>query len=87
MRFDASGRLTDFGMDRDALEALVESGNRFRLPAVLDIIINDISACNRPYGDPMPVDIRSFPFALGARDVALVRRQLRGDDVGTCEEP
>jgi hypothetical protein len=23
---------------------------------------------------PMPVEIRSFPFALGARDVALVRR-------------
>jgi hypothetical protein len=26
---------------------------------------------------------RLFPFALGARDVALVRRQMRGDDVGT----
>ncbi len=38
-------------------------------------------------GDSMSTDIRSFPFALGARDVALVRRQLRGDDVGTCEEP
>ncbi len=29
----------------------------------------------------------SFPFALGARDVALVRRQMRGDDVGTYEGP
>ena len=46
---------------------------------------NDISACNRPYGDSLPADIRSFPFALGARDVALVRRQMRGDDVGTIE--
>jgi len=30
----------------------------------------------------MPVDIRSFPFALGARDVALVRRQMRKDEFG-----
>ena len=30
MRFDASGRLTDFGMDRDALEALVDSGKPFQ---------------------------------------------------------
>ena len=35
----------------------------------------------------MPADIRSFPFALGARDVAQVRRQVRGNDVGTYEEP
>jgi hypothetical protein len=34
MRFDASGRLTDFGMDRDALAELVDSGtvSDFRLP-------------------------------------------------------
>lgn len=86
MRFDASGRLTDFGMDRDALEALVDSGKPFQTSDCPGHD-NDISACNRPYGDSMPTDIRSFPFALGARDVALVRRQLRGDDVGTCEEP
>jgi hypothetical protein len=30
----------------------------------------------------MPVDIRSFPFAPGARDVAQVRRQMRKDEVG-----
>lgn len=57
MRFDTLGRLTDFSMDRNAL---VESGNRFRLPAVLDII-NDISACNRPYGDSMLMDILLVP--------------------------
>ncbi len=38
-------------------------------------------------GDSMPADIRSFPFALNGRDAALVRRQMRGDDVGTYEEP
>jgi len=31
----------------------------------------------------MPADIRFFPFALNARDVGLVRRQMQGDDVET----
>ena len=86
MRFDASGRLTDFGMERDAREVLVDAGKPFQISDCPGHD-NDISACNRPCGDSMPADIRSFPFALGARDVALVRRQLRGDDIGTCEEP
>jgi hypothetical protein len=30
----------------------------------------------------MPADVRSFPFALDARDVAQVRRQMRKDEVG-----
>jgi biotin synthase-related radical SAM superfamily protein len=47
---------------------------------------NDISACNRPYGDSMPGDIRSFPFALDARDVALARRQMQGDDIPTYDD-
>ena len=85
MRFDASGRLIDYGMDGRALEALVDSGKPFQTSGCPGQM-NDISACNRPYGDSMPADIRSFPFALGARDVALVRRQMRGDDVGTYEE-
>jgi hypothetical protein len=31
----------------------------------------------------MPADIRSFLFTHGARDMALVRRQMRGDSIGT----
>ena len=73
-------------MDRDALEALVNSGKPFQTSDCPGHD-NDISACNRPCGDSMPTDIRSFPFALGARDVALVRRQMRRDDVETYEEP
>jgi len=30
MRFDAAGRLTDFGMDRDARKVLVDSGKPFQ---------------------------------------------------------
>lgn len=49
MRFDASGRLIDFGMDRDALEVLVDSGNPFQTTGCPGHD-NEISACNRPYG-------------------------------------
>nr|MDA8107024.1 radical SAM protein [Betaproteobacteria bacterium] len=38
----------------------------------------EISACNRPYGDSSPTDILSFPFAPAKRDVAGIRRQLLG---------
>jgi biotin synthase len=49
MRFDASGRLTDFGMDRDALEVLVDSGKPFQISGCPGHD-NEISACNRSYG-------------------------------------
>jgi biotin synthase len=47
---------------------------------------DNISACNRPYGDSSPTDILSFPFALKKRDVAKIQRQLDGEDVkaGLC---
>jgi hypothetical protein len=59
----------------------VDSGKPFQTSGRSgQIMISPV--CNRPYGDSMPVDIRSFPFALGARDVALACRQIRGDDIG-----
>ena len=80
MEFDDNGRVTGFGMPQEKLEALIGSGTPFRTsgcPGKDD----DVSACNRPYGDSSPTDILSFPFALAKRDVAKVRRQLRDEDV------
>ena len=80
MEFDDNGRVTGFGLPRERLEALISSGTPFRTsgcPGKDD----DVSACNRPYGDSSPTDILSFPFALAKRDVAKVRRQLRDEDV------
>lgn len=85
MRFDDAGRVVDFGLEADELEALIETGRPFRTsgcPGKED----DISACNRPYGDSSPTDIRSFPFALDARDVDTVRRQMAGEAVGTFHD-
>jgi lipoyl synthase len=80
MRFDEEGRVVDFGVPQAKLEQLISSGTPFRTsgcPGKDD----DISACNRPYGDSSPTDILSFPFAPARRDVAKIRRQLDGADI------
>ena len=80
MAFDEAGRVTGFGVDEATLESVIASGTPFRTsgcPGKED----DVSACNRPYGDSSPTDILSFPFALAKRDLAKVRRQMDGDDV------
>jgi biotin synthase len=38
---------------------------------------DDISACDRPYGDSPPSNIASYPFAPAAADLRRIRRQLR----------
>lgn len=83
MRFDAAGRVVDFGLPRAELEALIESGKPFQTSGCPGKDDEEISACNRPYGDSTPSDIRSFPFALEAKDVVTVRRQMAGEDIGT----
>jgi biotin synthase len=83
MRFDEAGRVIDFGLPEEELELLIRSGKPFRTSGCPGKDDEEVSACNRPYGDSSPTDIRSFPFALNRRDVAIVRRQLRGENVGT----
>jgi biotin synthase len=81
MRFDAAGRVADFGLPRDDLEALIASGKPFRTSGCPGKEDEAVSACNRPYGDSTPGDILSFPFAPQPADVAVVRRQMAGADV------
>jgi biotin synthase len=80
MAFDEEGRVIDFGVGRERLEALINDGTAFRTsgcPGRAD----DVSACNRPYGDSSPTDILSFPFAPAKRDITRIRRQLMGVEV------
>jgi len=84
MKFNSEGQVVDFGMPEDELNALIDSGKPFQTsgcPGKDD----DISACNRPYGDSSPTNIRSFPFALNDTDVGFVRRQMGGEQVGTMD--
>lgn len=78
MRFDEAGRVVDFGVERDELDAIIASGKPFRTSGCPGRNDPEVSACNRPYGDSSPTDILSFPFAPAKRDIAGVRRQLLG---------
>ena len=83
MTFDEAGRVLDFGVPRAELDALIASGKPFQTSGCPGKDDEEVSACNRPYGDSTPSDIRSFPFALNKRDVDIVKRQMAGEDVGT----
>lgn len=82
MRFDPQGRVTEFGRGREALAALIGCGSPFRTSGCPGRDTEAVSACNRPYGDSPPSDILSFPFALAPGDVAVVQRQMQGEDIG-----
>jgi len=77
MRFDERGRLTDFGMPAQELDAIIDSGLPFRTSGCPGKFQQDISACDRPYGDSPPSNIASYPFQPQAKDLRKIRKQLR----------
>lgn len=76
MKFDEDGRLVDFGLPDDDLDAVIDEGTAFRTSGCPGKEADDVSACDRPFGDSPPSDIASFPFKLNKQDVSKVRRQL-----------
>jgi len=82
MRFDEDGRVIDFGIPKSELDATIDSGIAFRTSGCPGKFAEDISACDRPYGDSPPSDIASYPFALEDVDIRKVRHQLRMDRPG-----
>jgi len=76
MSFDESGRVVDFGLPQSELDMVVDGGLPFRTSGCPGKIAEDISACDRPYGDSPPSDIASFPFQPNKTDLRQVRRQL-----------
>ena len=76
MRFDADGRVVDFGLPDTELDAIIDAGVAFRTSGCPGKVAPDISACDRPYGDSPPSDIASYPFAPASVDLLKVRAQL-----------
>ena len=76
MTFDEAGRVTGFGLPKADLEAVIAAGTAFRTSGCPGKEGEDISACDRPFGDSPPSDIASYPFKLVKKDIAKVRRQL-----------
>lgn len=76
MKFDGEGRVTDYGLPRGELDDVIDAGIAFRTSGCPGKFQDDISACDRPYGDSPPSNIASFPFAPGKKDLKKIRRQL-----------
>ncbi len=76
MRFDSAGRVTDFGLPRAEIDAIIDKGTAFRTSGCPGKFAEDISACDRPYGDSPPSNVASYPFELKPVDVRKVRHQL-----------
>ena len=76
MRFDELGRVADYGIGEAELSDIIDEGIAFRASGCPGKFQDDISACDRPYGDSPPSDIASYPFAPGKEDLKRIRRQL-----------
>ncbi len=77
MSFDGEGRVVDYGVPRSEVESVITEGVAFRTSGCPGKLREDVSACDRPYGDSPPSDIASFPFQPDRRDLRRIRRQLR----------
>jgi biotin synthase len=77
MKFDGEGRVVDFGLPQAELDAVIDAGTAFRTSGCPGKFAEDVSACDRPYGDSPPSNIASFPFQPNRRDIGKIRRQLR----------
>ncbi|MGH6830646.1 MAG: radical SAM protein, partial [Methylocella sp.] len=77
MSFDGEGRVTDFGIPQSELHAVIDAGIAFRTSGCPGKFRDDVSACDRPYGDSPPSNIASYPFQPNQTDIRKIRRQLR----------
>jgi biotin synthase len=82
MRFDDRGRVIDFGLPQGELDDIVAEGIAFRTSGCPGKFRDDVSACDRPYGDSPPSNIASYPFQPNKTDLRRIRRQLPIVDKG-----
>jgi biotin synthase len=76
MKFDDRGRVTDFGLPGGEIDDIINTGLAFRTSGCPGKFQDDISACDRPYGDSPPSDIASYPFQPDRKDIKKIRKQL-----------
>ncbi len=76
MRFDEDGRVVDFGLPSSELDDIIDKGTAFRTSGCPGKEAEDVSACDRPYGDSPPSNVASYPFAPQAVDIRKIRHQL-----------
>jgi biotin synthase len=77
MRFDSEGRVIEFGLPEGELDDVINAGVAFRTSGCPGKFQDDISACDRPYGDSPPSNIASYPFQPKKKDIKKIRKQLK----------
>ena len=55
---------------------MINAGTAFRTSGCPGKEADDVSACDRPYGNSPPRDIASYPFKLNRSDIRKARRQI-----------
>ena len=77
MSFDAEGRVTGYGLAPAEIDQVITDGVAFRTSGCPGKFRDDVSACDRPYGDSPPSNIASYPFQPNKQDLRKIRRQLK----------
>ena len=77
MRFDELGRVVDFGLSKNEVNEVVGQGIAFRTSGCPGKFRDDVSACDRPYGDSPPSNIASYPFQPNKADLRRIRNHLK----------
>jgi lipoyl synthase len=77
MVFDPAGQIVSFGGDKKDVTHWIETGQPFMTSGCPGGRME--AACNRPFGDGPPRDIRSYPFPLEEGDIAQVKQQMGWD--------
>jgi biotin synthase len=77
MKFDHQGRVVDYGIAESELEEVITRAVAFRTSGCPGKFADDVSACDRPYGDSPPSNIASYPFQPNGNDLRTIRKQLK----------
>ncbi len=69
MHFDVNGCIVDFGVSREKLRSIVESGKPF--------LTSGCPHCNRPYYNEKPTGpLYNYPRKLSRKEILIVKREL-----------
>jgi len=79
MRFDIAGRL-ESGFVQQTPEAIIQTGKPFQTSGCAGCQ-NDVSACNRPYGDCIRRTSCHSLYALDAGDVVRVQGLRQSEEI------
>jgi len=75
MAFDTEGRITEFGLTRERLQEVIDSGSAFTTSGCLGS--DGKVACNRPFGNCLP-DVKqwNYPYPPNLEEIGLIRQNI-----------